>query len=256
MRNTFLLVETNHYCMSVDNSEAMLKLATAVLKMQDDVKALHSLFLDNVTFIKGMGDVPEKMGDILLNIVEEHDKSTMFAMKQMVSSSEFYKNTISNIYPNMNVIQEWFSEFAKETVEIFTGLGEQYIQDWMIAETQTKARALGKTTAEMSYEERVEFGESMFRAVSEELNADPMCHYVLRTLYIPYISIYFLRPFTDYPYYEEWKSDIKRYTIMQRVRREFHKEHPEAKALHVEFLKRLAEAVNDPKGLIHSHTNK
>ena len=40
--------------MSADNNEALVKLATAILKMQDDLKALHTLFLDNITFFKGM----------------------------------------------------------------------------------------------------------------------------------------------------------------------------------------------------------
>lgn len=239
-----------------ERNEALLILAKAINKMQGEMKDLKELFEDNVTFIKGMGDVPTAMGEVLMNIVNEHDDSVRFSMQQMMRSSEFYKNTISSIYPKMNIMQEWFSEFAKETIALFTEYDEEYIQDWMILKTQESAMSMNKTTAEMSYDERCVFGESMFYQITKDLGADPMCHYILRTLYIPYVSIYYLRPLTDYPYYKEWKSDIKRYQIMKDVRAEMHDEFPEYEAFHTDFLERLALRVNDPKGLIHNHDNK
>ena len=197
--------------MSVDVSEAMVILSTAVLKMQDDVKALHTLFLDNVTFIKGMGDVPDKMGEVLLSIVSDHDRSKAYAFETMKRSGDFFKNTTSQIYPNFNLIQEWFSEFAKEVVAIFTGLSEEYVQDWMIVKVQDQMRKYGKMASEMTYDERVVYGEELFDMVETELHAGKMCKYILRAIFIPYISLYYLRPFIDYPYFDEWKAELEVY---------------------------------------------
>ena len=221
------------------NSETLVLLSKAILELQNDVKALHTLFLDNVTFIKGMGDVPEKMGEILFNIVEEHDKSVQHSYETMLRSSEFFKNTQSQIYPKMNIMQEWFSEFNKEIVHIFTGLELDYIQQWMIVRTQDFVRPLGKLSGEMNYEERVEFGERMIRAVTQELGADPLCAYIMRTLFIPYISIYYLRPLTDYPYFKEWKAELEQYKMVTEVREEMREENGTWESYNTEFLNRL-----------------
>jgi len=239
-----------------DTDEALLILAKGTEKVQKDISELRELFEDNITFIQSMGDVADKMGDILVDISDNYSASIKSSVDQMRRTSEFFKNTTSQIYPQMNIIQEWFSEFAKETVCMFTDYEEPYIQHWMIVKTQDIARSMSKMSHEMTYDERVEFGERMFRMVTAELGADPMCHYILRTLYIPYISIYYLRPFTDYPYYKEWRADIKRYQIMKEVREEYHEEHPQAKVYHLDFLQRLKDRVNDDKGLIHSHPSK
>ena len=198
--------------MSVDSSEALVTLSKAVLKMQDDVKALHSLFLDNVTFIKGMGDVPDQMGRVLMDIVDNHELSTKFALQQLVSSSEFFKNTTSTKYSGFNIIQEWFSELGNKVIDIFTDLGYEYIYNWSQVKVQDYIRERsGKLTGEMTYEERCVFGEWLFALTVTELGADPACHFILRALYIPYISIYYLRPFDEYPFLEGWLEDMQEY---------------------------------------------
>jgi len=205
-----------------------------------EIEKLSSLLFDNITFIRNLGDVPEKMGEILMNIIENHDMSLTYAAKQMASSSEFYKNTISQIYPNMNIMQEWFSEFVKETVALFTGLDEAYVQDWMILKTQETARGMGKMATEMSYEERCYFGETLFRGIIKDFKAPIMLLYILRTVYIPYISVYYLRPFTDYPYYQEWRLDVSRYEISQNVREKMYAKYPDFAEYVKEFNKRVA----------------
>lgn len=237
----------------MNEDEALLLLAKAVNKVQDDVKEIYDLFHDNITFIKNMGDISDQIGKILLDISDNYDASIKSSVDQMRRSSDFFKSTSSNIYPKMNIMQEWFSEFAKETIVIFTGLEAEYVQDWMIVKTQELVMAVGKMTSEMSYSERVAYGEAMFSMITRDLGADPMCHYILRTLFIPYISIYYLRPFTDYPFFDEWKADLARYQVMKEVRDEMHLEHKDYKAFHEEFLKRLKDRANNDKGLIHNH---
>lgn len=233
----------------MSNNEAMLTLSRAILNMQDDVKALHTLFLDNITFIKGMGDVPVQMSKILLDIVENHEASTKLALKQLIGSSEFFKNTVSQKYPDFNIMQEWFTDFTNRVIDIFTGLGYDYILSWTKIKIQDYLRkyAGGKITSEMSYEERCAFGEYIFEKSVSELGADPMCRYVLRTLYIPYLSIYYLKPLTDYPYLKEWEDDIEGFNTMKRVREEMMKNSPTYTAYNDALIEKLAEEVKKQK---------
>lgn len=230
----------------------LVKLAGAIELLQNDVKALFKLFSENVTFIKGMGDVPDQMGKVLMDIVDNHEVSTKMAMQQLVNTSEFFKQTESQIYPNMNIMQEWFSEFAKETIGIFTDRSDDYIRNWLIVKTQDESRRRGKLSNEMDYYERADYGETIFKSVVNELGADPMCHYILRTLYIPYVSVYYLRPFTDYPYYEEWKKDLERFTLLQEVRAEMENKYPDMANYRTQLIKELSTRT-ESGGLIYGH---
>lgn len=235
----------------IDDSEALITLSKAILQMQKDVKALHTLFIDNITFIKGMGDVPTQMSKVLMDIVDNHEKSTKLALQQLIGSTEFFKNTVSQKYPDFNIMQEWFTDFTIKVMDIFTELGEDYLFSWTKIKIQDYLRkyAGGKVTAEMDYDERCAFGEYIFEKSVTELGADPMCKYILRTLYIPYVSLYYLKPLTDYPYLEEWLGDIEKYNVMKKVREKMMGLSPSYTAYHETLVQNIADEVSETKGL-------
>jgi len=127
-------------------------------------------------------------------------------------SSEFIKETNSVRYPYQNLMQEWFSDLMVVVYMEYTGRSRKHIEEW----TRLQFREfihnnMDRLPSTLTYEARVNFGESLFKKGMVDLGLTSKGFFICRTLYIPYISMYYLRPMSDYPHFEEWTADLEYY---------------------------------------------
>ena len=200
--------------------QLLLEIGLSIKQLQDDTRATQQIILDNIDFFKGMGDVSDTLANILVEAMDKYDIANQIALDQFTKSSEFFKHTLSQKYANQSIMQEWFSDTVVTVMSAMCEYNTGYIQQWLDLKFKDFTQQTGVVTATLTYEQRVEFGEGIFKFALEELKVDPMALYVMRTLYIPYVSIYFLRPFDDYPYYDEWITELKRAHEAVKLKRE------------------------------------
>jgi len=194
--------------------EAMKQLAKAVIELQKDVKAQNKIFQDNVNFISGMGDVAEKMSETLVTIMDERDATLVNVIDQFKSSTEFFKKTISNKYVDQNIMQEWFSDMTVEVMSRNTPdvkYGLAFVTEWLDLKFRQHKIDRKKLPATLNYVERVEFGEKLFSDAMEELEMSEFGLFVLRSMYIPYVSLYYLEPLFKYPYINDYFKQLTKF---------------------------------------------
>lgn len=190
--------------------EAMKVLAEAVLDLQKDVKAQNKLFKDNLDFISGMGNVADMMSDTLLKIMDERDATLANTIEQFRTSTEFFKKTTSSKYVDQNIMQEWFSDMMIEIMNQNSpdDYDTPYIMDWVDLRFRDYKIEHKKLTATLSYEERVEFGENMFKDSMKELQVSDFGLFTLRSMFIPYVSLYYLVPLFKYPHIDAYFKQL------------------------------------------------
>jgi len=198
----------------MNTTEAIKELAKAVLSLQKDVKAQNQIFTDNLDFITGMGDVAEKMSDTLITIMDERDATLANVIEQFRTSTEFFKNTVSNKYVDQNIMQEWFSDMLVEVMSRNTPdqkYSISYVTEWTDLKFRSYKIQHKKLAATLPYLERVEFGENLFRLAQEELEVSDFGVFILRSMYIPFVSIYYLEPLFKYPYIQEYFKQLNKF---------------------------------------------
>ncbi len=159
-----------------------------------------------------LGDVADVMQNILTDALEKSSLTSALTAETLKQSGNFYKNTVSSKYAYQNIMQEWFSDLVVKVICIFSAYDIEYISQWL----NLKFRAFIHENKErmpstLTYEARVNFGESIFLNAMDELGMDTKGLLILRSLYIPYTSLYYLKPMTAYPHYEQWVEQLKKY---------------------------------------------
>lgn len=193
-----------------DTDEYRITLAYAILDLQNKINNLSSYLIDNMDFIQGMGDVAETLAEVLITAMDKYDIANRLAVEQLYKSSEFFKHTISSKYANQNIVQEWFSDVIVDVIVAMSDYDRIYVTEWLDQQFKDWINMGKKIPSALTYEDRVNFGEMIFEKAVHELGAKIMALYVCRTLYIPFISVYYLRPMTDYPYYEDWIKELEK----------------------------------------------
>ena len=193
--------------------EAIKTLTKAVLQLQKDVKASNKIISDNLDFVSGLGDVSQQMADVLTTMMEERDATLKNTLEQFTTSHAFFKETISNKYADQNIMQEWFSDMVVEIISQNSpdDYDVEYITEWLDLKFRSfkiKKRTLPAT---LRYHDRVEFGESIFKEAMAELGMTEFGLFVLRSMYIPYSSLYYLQPLFKYPYIDEYMDQIEKF---------------------------------------------
>lgn len=193
----------------MEESEFKLVVARALLDIQNRVAGLVELFRDNIDFIGGMGSVADSLADVLTSAMDRYDEAVRGSLEQVYRSSEFFKQTVSERYSHQNIVQEWFTDLVVDVVSRFSRYDTSYVAKWIDLKFKAFVTENGVPPGSLPFEERVEFGEGIFRAAVHELGADPKVVTILRASYIPFMSVYYLRRISDYPYYSEWVESLK-----------------------------------------------
>ena len=193
--------------------QLLLELGLSIKQLQDDTRATQQIILDNIDFFKGMGSVSDKLAVILTEAMDKYDIANQLALEQFTKSSEFFKHTISNKYANQNIMQEWFSDFVIEVMLINTPeeMTRDYLKQWMNLKFRQFEASQRKPSSELTYKDRVNFGESLFAKAMLEANMTEYGQFILRTIYIPYTSLYYLEPMLNYPYMSDWIEQMNRF---------------------------------------------
>ena len=211
----------------MNDEEYRLVMGKAMLDLQEKIAGLVSMFDDNLNFIKGMGNVSQTLADILVNAMDKYEMANKLALDQLYKSSEFFKQTTSNKYANQNIMQEWFTDVVVDVFVQMSTWEKSYVEQWIDMKFKEWSHIHQNMPSALTYEERVEYGESIFRLAITELDVEEMSLYVCRTLYIPFISIYYLREMSDYPYYDEWLLELRKARTNLQARREMFKNEEE-----------------------------
>lgn len=169
------------------------------------IRELRNYFLN-------MGDFTQAMSNILNDALDKTSIVSEIASKTIKESGDFYKKTYSSKYFNQNIFQEWFFDAIVDALSKFSSYDEEYIENWLnikfMAYTQEHEKDIFSV---LLYNEYVDYMEKLFLQCITDLRVNKFCIFVIRTLFISYVSIYFVRPVSDYPKFYEWLKDIEKY---------------------------------------------
>lgn len=165
-------------------------------------------------YFSHLGDFGEAMQQVLTDVIDKHDTTNDLVAQAFYRSSEFFKETISDKYAYQNIMQEWFSdiitiiiaEYTKDKIDLI------YARQWLDLKFKDFVGSPKQTLPSMlEYMDRVNFGETIFQMAVDELEMSSKGMFILRTLFIPYTSLYYLKPMINYPKFETWLEQIQKF---------------------------------------------
>lgn len=157
-----------------------------------------------------LGDMGEFMVNVISDTLEKSDFVNKMVAETFMKSSEYLKGLDSKKYPYMNMPQEWFSDMVAIVLEEGTTYNTKFIHDWMSLKFRNFVHDNNeKLPGTLDYLDRIKFSEQMFEDAITELNLDRnRGQLILRAMYIPYITMYYQKPPTEYPSLEEWREAL------------------------------------------------
>ena len=201
--------------MSDDLIKAINDLITANNKLNEKVNGIHADIDGLKQYFESLGDFTVVMQNILTEAMDKTNLTSQITAETLKRAGDFYKHTVSNKYAHQNIMQEWFSDVVIDVIAEFSDYNKNYIFDWL----NLKFRDFTITHDEqqpsaLEYTDRVDFGESIFLSAVEELGMSEKGLFVLRSLYIPYSSLYYLHPMSEYPYMDKWYKQLEKYKTL------------------------------------------
>jgi len=169
----------------------------------EDVSGLKEYFLK-------IGDLAKVMQDILTDALEKTALTNKVTVETLKRAGDFYKYSESTKYAFQNIMQEWFSDLVIIVISSFTDYDVDHVSNWLNLKFLNFTHD-NKMPSVLSYEERVKFGESIFSDAIDELDMPEEGRFVLRTLYIPFSSLYYFKPMVEYPEFETWKNSLENF---------------------------------------------
>lgn len=194
-----------------DLIESNNTLVTKVIEYENQVKEF-GIKVDEVNlFFKNLGDMGEFMVNVISDTLEKHDFVNKLIAETFMKSSEFLKGLSSSKYPYMNIPQEWFSDLVAIVLEEGTTYDTKFIKEWMSLKFRNFVHDNDeKLPGTLEYHERIRFSEGIFNDAIDELKLDEnKGQLILRAMYIPYITLYYQKPPTEYPNLDEWREALK-----------------------------------------------
>ncbi len=172
-------------------------------KMED----VNITISENLTFIKGMGDVANAMANVLLDVTDKQNVVNKTIASIMANSQAFLNQSSGD--HRTSISQKWLIEFFGKVISENSHWSETDAVNWLMLKFQDTEHEIGTRIANLPFTEKVSVTELGFVEVQEELKVSDLGMLIMRTGYMMYVCYWHAKPVLEYPYLEQWLGLVR-----------------------------------------------